>query len=84
MSTQLVERDGDQLTLQIKGDMQFVGGGRSYNPKLFGRAIYDEQARQFRSFQLVAAGQRTGRAGANGRQHDMGPAPLGVAFTMHQ
>ncbi len=84
MMTQLINREGDLLTLQITGDMRFVGDGRSYNPKLFGRAIYDQQAGQFQTFQLVATGQRTGRAGANGRQHDMGPAPLGVAFTVHR
>ena len=82
--TQLIEREGDRVTLRITGNMHFDDGPRSYAPKLFGRAIFDEEGREFVSFQLVAAGQRTGRAGANGRQHDLGPAPLGVAFELHR
>ena len=81
--TRLIDREGDRLTVRISGDIRLEGDGRSYTPKLHGRAVYDQQAREFVSFQLVAAGQRTGRAGANARQYDMGPAPLGVAFELH-
>lgn len=79
--TQLIQRDDGHLTLRITGEIRFESDERSFGPKLFGRAVYDQRTEAFRSFQLVAVGQRTGRAGANGRQHDMGPAPLGVAFT---
>ena len=82
--TTLINRQGDRLTVRITGDVVFEGGGRSYDPKLYGRAVYDRQAGEFVEFDLVAAGQRTGRAGANGRQHDLGPAPLGVAFRLHR
>ena len=81
---QVIDRQGARLTIRITGDMRFDNRERTYAPRLFGRAVFDEQAGQFVSFQLVAAGQRTGRAGANGRQHDLGPAPLGVAFVLHE
>ena len=40
--------------------------------------------KSFDEFTLVASGQRSGKAGANDRGSDPGPAPMGVAFRVHR
>jgi hypothetical protein len=58
--------------------------GRSYKAQLLGRAVYDERTQAFVEFELVSVGQRSGKGGANGRENDLGPAPMGVAFKLYQ
>ena len=69
--------------MQITGAARFREGGRAYSCQLFGRAVYDKQAKRFTQFQLVASGQRRGRSQFNGRNDDPGPAPMGVAYVLY-
>lgn len=82
--TQLVDRDRAQLTLRITGEVSLREGSRSFDCRIYGRAVYDSSIREFSQFLLVSVGQRSGRAQFNSRQDDMGPAPMGVALRLHR
>ena len=53
-----------------------------YDAKLAGEAIWDRAAQRFTSFELAAAGPRRGTNQYNNRGDDLGPAPMGIAFTL--
>lgn len=82
--TQLVGRDGDALTLRITGHASLSQPGRAYACRLHGRAVYHTKRKVFVSFELIAAGQRSGADQFNDRRNDQGPAPMGVAFVIHK
>ena len=82
--TQLVGQKGSVKTFALKGKVDFAHGDVTYAPKLYGTASYDTGRGEFTDFRLVAAGQRTGKAGANGRTNDLGPAPMGVGLKLYQ
>jgi hypothetical protein len=71
-------------TYQLTGDAHLQSGDRSYRAQLFGTVVLDPSANTIREFDLVASGQRAGRHGANGRENDLGPAPMGVAFRQYR
>jgi hypothetical protein len=83
---ELVVQCMDQLrqrTIRLTGFAKLSQSGRSYECQLYGTARYDTDRKQFTQFELVAAGQRSGRDEFNFRQDDLGPAPMGVALVMH-
>jgi len=80
--TQLFSRENNTRIYRLTGSAILKDGARSYAPQLLGRAVYDETAKKFVGFELVAVGQRTGKGPANGRENDLGPAPIGVAFKL--
>ena len=49
---------------------------------LYGEAVWDEAHGHFTAFDLLAVGSRWGTAQYNNRGDDLGPAPLGIAFTL--
>ncbi len=53
-----------------------------YDCTLWGEATWDEGRGAFTAFELVAAGQRWGASQYNNREDDLGPHPLGIAFTL--
>ncbi len=53
----------------------------SINLKLFGTAKYKSAEGRFISFEMVALGTRIGATQYNGRQDDLGPAPIGYFIT---
>jgi hypothetical protein len=55
---------------------------RGFDGTLRGRATWDRAAGRFVAFEMVAVGSRWGATQYNGRHDDLGPAPLGVAFTL--
>ncbi|MEO0415772.1 MAG: hypothetical protein AAF226_12570 [Verrucomicrobiota bacterium] len=75
------ERDG-LIVCELRGSCDLQNGALRYRPKLYGETIYDRQKGQFTAFQLMAAGQREGKGAANGRETDLGPAPMGVALSL--
>jgi hypothetical protein len=82
LCTQLFSRENNTRNYRLTGSAILNDGSRSYAPQLHGRAVYDETAKKFVEFELVAVGQRTGKGPANGRENDLGPAPIGVAFKL--
>ena len=82
--TQNIGSEGDRLTMRITGRGDFSGDGRAYNCQLHGRAVFDKSSRRLSELTIVASGQRRGKAGANDRGSDPGPAPMGVAFRLFQ
>lgn len=49
---------------------------------LSGEASWDDKQGRFVNFELVAAGPRWGTSQHNNRRDDMGPEPIGIAFTL--
>ena len=82
LTTQLVSTKDKRSTFRLSGSAKLAEGSRSYSPKLHGFAIFDHAEGAFERFELIAAGQRAGKGGANGRETDLGPAPMGVAFKL--
>jgi hypothetical protein len=65
--------------VRYQGEFQAQEGRRSFDAKLHGKAVFDSGAGRFRSFELVAAGMRSGSTATNFRFQEP-PSPLGVAF----
>jgi len=82
LSTQLISRDGTRTSVRLTGTALLKDHERSVEMKLHGIAVWEGE--NFVSFDLVAAGQRSGKSGANGRENDTGPAPLGIAFQLYK
>ena len=82
MTTQLVSDSGGKQTFRLQGNADLGDAQRTYKPSLRGFAIYDQASKSFTQLELVAVGQRTGKSGANGRETDLGPAPMGVSFRL--
>lgn len=53
-----------------------------FDAPLYGEAIWDEARGAFTTFDLVAAGPRRGTNQFNNRADDLGPALIGIAFTL--
>ena len=53
-----------------------------YDANLTGEAVWDSAAPRFVSFDLAAAGPRWGTNQYNNRGDDLGPAPMGIVFTL--
>ena len=88
LTGRVVARDGELVTLELEGTTRAVArgpwllGDNLWKPKrelahslacrLRGRATYDQDARRFTSFELVAVGRRGGRTQLNGRRDESG------------
>jgi hypothetical protein len=75
---------GSRSSYRLKGSVNLSENERRYEAQLLGKAVYDERLQAFFEFELVAVGQRSGKGGANGRENDLGPAPMGVAFKLYR
>lgn len=77
-----VSREGDKQVIELRGSSQLEGGGQTFAPTVFGRLEFDLTEEEFKRFDLVAVGQRTGSGEFNFRWEDEEAAPLGVAFRL--
>jgi hypothetical protein len=66
------------MSVRYQGEFDLSEGGRSFDGKLHGRAVFDLRANRFRTFELVAAGIRRGKT--ENFRGDAPPSPLGIAF----
>jgi hypothetical protein len=66
------------ITVRYQGEFELSEGGRGFDGKLHGKAVFDTRLNRFRSFELVAAGMRRGRT--ENFRGDAPPSPLGLAF----
>lgn len=82
--TQLIQEAGTTRTMRLTGYAIISGEGRVVGAELHGQADFDTRSGEFTRFDLVAAGQRQGAAGANGRSQDPGPAPIGFAYSLYR
>jgi hypothetical protein len=55
---------------------------RGVQTSVLGEAVYDAEAERFERFDMVALGTRWGGTRYNAREHDMGEAGIGFAFTL--
>ena len=84
LETECIDKEGERLTMRLTGFARLEQRGRAYDCRLHGKAVYDERQGRFLRFELVAAGQRSGSDEFNFRAKDLGPAPMGVAYILHQ
>jgi hypothetical protein len=83
LDVQCTDHQSRELTIRLTGFAKLSESDRAYECQLYGKARYDTDRNRFTHFELVAAGQRSGRDEFNFRQDDLGPAPKGVAMVMH-
>jgi hypothetical protein len=79
-----IREDGDLRTNRIYGYVILRQANHVFAGQIHGQATYNDATRQFDSFELVAVGQRQGAHGANARQNDRGPAPMGTSFRLYK
>ena len=84
LQSQLVSQSGSKQTYRLSGSATMLAGDRSFSPKFHGRTTFDSATGEFTDFRLIAAGQRTGKSGANGRESDLGPAPIAIALDLYK
>lgn len=74
---------GDLQTVRFDGAFRAADADRSFDGKLYGKAVYNTRLGRFTHFELVAAGVRTGGTGhANFRTVGEGASALGVSFIL--
>lgn len=83
LRSEQIGSEGNLEYYRFTGDAVLIEAGRSYRPQLRGLATYDRKRSRFTAFELVASGQREGKNGANGREGDPGPAPMGIALRLY-
>jgi hypothetical protein len=75
-------RDG-VVSLRLEGETHAAEGTRhGLETRLLGKATWDERKERFLTFELLAVGSRWGATQFNVRRGDLGPAPMGVLFTL--
>lgn len=82
LTKRVLSQRGSLIEIEYSGTARMSSGGASFNPTLYGKAIYDEASKQFVKFDLLAIGPRSGRGSFNQREKDLGPAPMGVAYEL--
>jgi len=82
--TQLHSTKGDTKTYQLSGSAEMKADHLTFSPSFHGTLTYNTATKEFTDFRLIAAGQRSGKAGANGRETDLGPAPMAIALTLYR
>ena len=55
---------------------------RGFDGAFLGHATYDRATGRFLAFEMLALGSRWGATQYNGRGDDLGPAPMGVSFSL--
>ncbi len=80
---QRIKTKDNVWTMRISGFVILATSSRHYAPQLHGECEYDVKKKRLTRFELMASGQRKGRTQFNSRQRDLGPAPLGIAFRLH-
>ena len=96
MTSTVTGVDGDRVRLQLGGRIHLEHTMRwrrpndgsehtsdcGYDATLSGEAVWDTSTQRFVSFELAAAGPRWGTNQYNNRGDDLGPAPMGIVFTL--
>jgi hypothetical protein len=96
MSSTVTAVDGSLVRLELRGRVRLEHTMRwrrpndgsdhtsdcGYDATLSGEAVWDSATQRFVSFDLAAAGPRRGTNQYNNRGDDLGPAPLGIVFTL--
>jgi hypothetical protein len=96
MTSTVTAVEGTRVRLQLTGGIRMEHTMRwrrpndgseqtsdcGYDSSLAGEAVWDTAAQRFVSFDLAAAGPRRGTNQYNNRGDDLGPAPMGIVFTL--
>jgi hypothetical protein len=96
LTVRVIRAEPDRVRLALRGTIRLQYEMRWVRPEegeerrsdcgfdatLVGEAVWDEALGRFTAFDLVAAGLRWGTNQYNNRADDLGPAPLGIAFTL--
>ena len=96
IASEIASVDGDEVRLVLAGSVKLEAEvewvapedgetkryDNGFDARLYGEATWDRGREAFTAFELVAAGDRWGTNQYNFRYDDLGPAPLGIAFTL--
>ena len=96
LTSEVTRVDGDLIHLTLRGQITLAYQMRwirpddgetrvsdcAFDASLAGEATWDVVHQRFVRFDLVAAGPRQGTNQYNNRADDLGPAPMGIAFTL--
>jgi len=94
--SEVVEVTGSTVRLVLRGAVRLEIEARWIRPEdgeerrypsgydctLYGEATWNQQRAAFDAFELVASGQRWGANQYNNREDDLGPQPMGIAFSL--
>nr|MBC8451286.1 hypothetical protein [Planctomycetota bacterium] len=78
----VLAEEGDRWTIEYRGHARLKTETQRFEPGLYGQAVWHQKESRFESFQLVAIGEREGAAQFNQRDHDRGPAPMGIVLDL--
>lgn len=73
---------GPLWTIEYHGSATMDSGAQGYSCEIFGQSVWNQAKSEFESFDWVAIGDRRGAWRFNNREKDLGPAPMGVAFSL--
>lgn len=79
-----IESDTTRFVIEYRGRAKLESWHQKYEPRLYGRGVWNFEAKRFDELEIVAIGQRTGAGPLNRRKQDRGPAPMGVALILHE
>ncbi len=82
--TELIRSNGKSQSMWLTGFAILRDGRQVIATQLHGHVEFDSERGEFTRFDMVASGQRQGSTQFNFRHNDPGPAPLGIAWTLHQ
>ncbi len=68
--------------IEYRGSFRAEGGGRAFSGKVYGQGVWDDSKGAFVELDIVALGERSGKAQFNQRENDFGPAPMGVTLSL--
>lgn len=74
-----LEREAHWIRPEDNEERRYPSG---YDAALYGEATWDDARGAFTGFDLVAVGPRWGANQYNNREDDLGPQPMGIAFTL--
>ncbi|MCI0463447.1 MAG: hypothetical protein L0Z62_41445 [Gemmataceae bacterium] len=83
LSAEVTAVQDNLVSLRLEGETHTAEGtNRGFEARLLGKATWDMQEERFRTFELLALGPRWGATQFNVRRGDLGPAPMGILFTL--
>lgn len=83
LTMQRLDDEDGLWVIECQGKAELRSEQQSYVPALYGRATWDPKEKAFRTFELLAIGQREGAGRFNQRSRDRGPAPMGVVLELY-
>lgn len=79
-ATMTMRRSGSRIV--YTGEFSMASGGRGFDGKLYGEGVWSDG--KFTDLDWVVIGTRRGAGPFNQRERDLGPAPMGISFSLRR